>query len=101
MSDAYLQADNVDDLARMVVALLSELWVTRDRMAVMEKLLVERGALAPSEIDDFTPAGEFADELEALRDRMVGSVIGAPIAPKDRSVEAILARAGLKRPETA
>ncbi len=37
-------------------------------------------------------------ELEALRDRMVTNVIGAPLVAKARSVDAILERAKLTRP---
>jgi hypothetical protein len=37
--------------------------------------------------------------MEKLRDRIVTAVIGAPVAAKERSVDQIIERAGLKRPQ--
>lgn len=98
MSNSYLGPDNVDDLGRMVTALLTELWITRDRVAVLERVLQERGIVLPGEINDYIPDAAFEAELETLRDRMAGNVIGAPLAARERSVDQILARAGMKRP---
>lgn len=98
MSNSYLGPDNVDDLGRMVTALLTELWITRDRLAVLEQVLRERGIVLPGEIDDYIPDAAFEAELETLRDRMAGNVIGAPLAARERSVDQILARAGMQRP---
>jgi hypothetical protein len=101
MSTPYLTADNVDDLGRMTLALLAELWIVRDRMAVMEQLMIERGALAAGEIDDYAPDAALADTLERLRTRMATAVVGAPIAAVERSVDQILTRAGMARPTPA
>jgi hypothetical protein len=98
MGNIYLDENNIDDLGRMVTALLSELWIMRDRMAIMEKQLEENKIIPPGAIDDFVPSPAVSAELEILRDRMVASVIGAPLAAKDRSVDAILARAKMSRP---
>jgi len=98
MSDSYLRADDTDALARMVLALLSEVWIVRDRAAIMEKLLIDHGVLAEGAVEEFVPSAEFALELEKLRNRLVGNVVGAPLASEDRSVDAILSRAGMKRP---
>jgi hypothetical protein len=99
MSNTYLGPDNVDDLGRMVTALLTELWITRDRLAVLERLVEEKGVVLPGEIDDYIPDAAFEAELETLRDRMAGNVIGAPLAARERSVDQILARAGMTRPD--
>lgn len=102
MPKPYLTPDNVDDLGRMVVALLSELWVTRDRLAVAEALLAQKGVLTAEEIEAFQPDPELAAQIDATRDRMVASVLGAPIAGTDRTVDAILERAGFSRtPDSA
>jgi hypothetical protein len=98
MSNIYLNEDNIDDLARMLTALLSEVWIMRDRMAIMEKMMGDKLGLTSKDLDDYVPPPEFSKELETLRDRMVNNVIGAPIAAKERSVDAILARAKLTRP---
>ena len=96
MANIYLDADNVDDLGRMVSALLSELWIMRDRMAILESLLERANVLNAEQIDNhaFTPAEEL--ELEKLRDRIVASVVGAPIAAREHHVHQILGRAGFE-----
>jgi hypothetical protein len=101
MAETYLDQNNIDDLGRMVTALLSELWIMRDRMAILEKLLADQNIVVPGAIDDFRPSPAFSAELETLRDRMVASVIGAPLAARERSVDAILARAGMTRPQSS
>ncbi|MCE7796259.1 hypothetical protein LWE61_06750 [Sphingobium sufflavum] len=100
MSNTYLGPDNIDDLGRMVTALLTELWITRDRVAVLERMLEDKGMLLPGEANDYIPDAGFEAELETLRDRMAGNVIGAPLAARERSVDQILARAGMKRPDS-
>ena len=97
MADTYLAAGNVDDLGRMLMALLGEHWILRDRFAIREHLMIERGVLAAGELDDHVPSPELSAAISMLRERAVTAVIGAPLAAADRSVEAILARAGLGR----
>lgn len=93
-----LSSDNIDDLGTMIFGLLSELWVTRDRLATMEKLLVDQGSLHQDAVDDFVPDEEFSTKLETLRDRMVEEVIGATLLEEGMGVDALLERAKLKRP---
>ena len=95
MTDTYLSTGNIDDLGRMVMALVGELWVTRDRLAALEALLGEKEIIAAGVLDDFVPSPEQAKSLEVMRDRLVSSVLGAPIAAHERSVDDILKRAGL------
>jgi len=98
MSNTYLGPDNIDDLGRMVTALLTELWITRDRVAVLEQLLEDKKIVLPGEVDDYIPSEDFEADLERIRDRMAANVIGAPLAARERSVDQILARAGMERP---
>jgi dienelactone hydrolase len=98
MTQEYLTPHNVDDLGRMIVALVCELWITRDRLAVVEELLVEKGTIAPGAVDGFEWPADRAAAMEHLRDKVVGAIIGAPLAGQDRSIEAILERAGLRVP---
>jgi len=98
MANIYLSEDNIDDLARMLTALMSEVWIMRDRMAVMEALIGEKIGLSSKDLDDFIPTADFSAQLEALRDRFVSNVVGAPLAARERSVDAILERAQMKRP---
>jgi len=98
MTKTYLDGNNIDDLGRMVTALLTELWIVRDRLAVVERLYGEKIGINSAAIDDFIPDDTFARRIEAVRDRMVGAVVGAPLAARERSVDEILARAGMARP---
>lgn len=95
-----LGEQNIDDLGDMVLALLTELWIVRDRLAIMEKLLTQRGGLHPGEIEDFQPDKEFSAQLDAMRERLVTEVIGAPLLTEGMKVDEILARAGLTRPKS-
>ena len=94
MANTYLTENNIDDLGRMVVGLLSELWIMRDRMAILEQVLVKSGALKPDAVDAFSWTPEQAVEIDRLRDQMVAAVIGAPLAAEERDIDKILMRAG-------
>ncbi len=83
-----------DQLTAMLMALLSEHWILRDRFALLESFMIERGLLLDGELDDHVPTPAQAAMLERLRDRTAAAVIGAPLAADQRSVAAILARAG-------
>jgi hypothetical protein len=76
----YLNDRSVDDLARMVTALLSELWIVRDRMAILEDALTKKRVLAEGEIEAYAPDPALEAELERLRDTMVAKVAGAPFS---------------------
>jgi hypothetical protein len=93
MAEPYLGPESVEDLGRMLMALLTEHWILRDRFALLEALMIERGALAEGELEDYVPGPAMAERIQALRARTVSAVIGAPLAARDRSVEAIIARA--------
>ncbi len=89
----YLGAESVTDVARMVMALMAEVWIVRDRQIVTEYLLETRGSITRADLDDFVPEGDLAARLEAERDRFARLVAGAPIAGVKRSVSDILERA--------
>jgi hypothetical protein len=75
---AYTHDEKYDALVRMHTELLSEMWIMRDRMMVMEYLLEKRLGLSAREIDDFDPPPEFESRLLAERDALVRRVVGAP-----------------------
>lgn len=101
MTDTKLDTGNVDDLGRMVMALVQEVWIMRDRMAITELLLAERTGITAADIDDYVPSADTAVELERLRDQFAARIVGAPIAARERSVDQILQRAGFTRPSKA
>jgi hypothetical protein len=77
--DSYLKDELLDNLGRMTFQLLSELWITRDRLAVVEQLLADKGVVGPREADDYTPTADVAERLEAMRKLMVDNVLSAPV----------------------
>ena len=87
----YLLAEHLDYLARMNMELLAELWIARDRLAVLEELVTAKGVLEPGEIDEFVPPEDFAGKLEKLRDDMVSNILGAPFK-NDHTVESLVAK---------
>ena len=92
--ESYLKDELLDNLGRMTFQLLSELWITRDRLAVVEQLLVDHGVVGPREADDYTPAAEFAERLEAMRKLMVDNVLSAPVR-HELSVQDLADKGGL------
>jgi hypothetical protein len=74
----YLGDERFDQLARMMFQLLSEVWVMRDRMVVMEELLQRKKVMSADELDAFVPDAQLEARLDALRQQMVEAVLGAP-----------------------
>ncbi|MBT0670036.1 hypothetical protein HT136_16850 [Novosphingobium profundi] len=97
----YLPPESTTDVARMVMALMSEVWIARDRQIVTEYLLETKGSVTRAELDDFVPTGELAEAIAAERQRFANLVAGAPLAARQRSVAQILERAGMARPGTS
>jgi hypothetical protein len=65
----------VGRLSAMVMALLGELTVTRERLDTVERLLEAAGTLRQSDIEAFDPQGPVAAEREQLRKRQIGKVL--------------------------
>lgn len=92
----YLDANSTTDVARIVMALASEVWVMRDRQIIIEHLMEKHGSVSSEQIDNFVPNPELAEKIQRERERFITLVAGAPIADVDRSVNTILERAGLR-----
>ena len=97
----YLHQSNVEDLGRMLMALLSEFWILRDRVAILEEMLGDKVGISSGDIDNYVPSPEFEARLQTLRDQVATAVVAAPLLAEDRSIDTILKLAGLKRPDTA
>ncbi|WP_150241075.1 hypothetical protein [Nocardiopsis quinghaiensis] len=65
---------HMDALFSITMELASELWVLRDRLAVVEQLLDEHGTLARDDIEKAQPRGEFAEQLARERERFLTRV---------------------------
>lgn len=82
----YLGSARLDDLARMITELASELWILKDRNTVLEKLLAEAGVVAPETIDGYQPDAETAATLAAERSAFAARIFGA-VLPNDQRLE--------------
>jgi hypothetical protein len=65
----------VSRLSAMVMALLGELTVTRERLDTVERLLEAARVLRQADIEAFAPEGQAAVERERLRKRQIGKVM--------------------------
>jgi hypothetical protein len=70
----------IDKLTQALMHLAGELWVMRDRQAVLERLLAEGGVSAPTLIDSYRPDAALAEKLAAEREAFVASIV-AILAP--------------------
>jgi hypothetical protein len=72
-----LKPDQIDDVAKAVLALARELWVTRDRQIAVEAVLAARGIDIAAAVDAFEPDAETQKRLNTERDRLIGAVVAA------------------------
>lgn len=84
----YLQPEDVDALARQNAQLMTELWIVKDRLTLLETLLEEKGLVDRKTLNDMEPEGALEDELRREREAYIDRVIG--LDPKDRTVEALM-----------
>lgn len=66
----------IDKLTHALLHVAGELWVTRDRQAVLERLLAEGGLSAPGLIDSYRPDAALAEKQAAEREAFVASILG-------------------------
>lgn len=88
-TEHYLDSKRLDDIARMVTELASEVWILRDRNMVLEHLLAEKGALDPQALQELRPSGELLERIHTERTDFVRRVFGAVLGQEER-VEAAL-----------
>ena len=69
----------VDALTSMVIALLGEVAVLRDRLDASERLSKAAGSFGPGEVDRFKPDAETNTSRQATRDAMYDRVLGVGV----------------------
>ena len=74
---SYLGSNDLDALARFNTELLSELWILRDRVRVLEHLLTQADVIAADAVDRFEPPEDLSAALLKERDELVARVAGA------------------------
>lgn len=73
----YVDA-GTDRFAAVVLRLASELWVARERIDTLERLLAQAGVLQLGSIDGFKPDDAASGERQAARQEFIGTVL-APL----------------------
>ncbi|MFN3288785.1 MAG: hypothetical protein ACK40H_10070 [Sphingomonadaceae bacterium] len=72
---ASLHPGQLDHLGKALLALARELWVTRDRLMVLEAVLEARGIPVSQAIADFQPDAALAARLAAERDALARAIV--------------------------
>ncbi len=74
MSDGYLGDERLNELARLCMALLREVWILRDRQLALERILDDRNVLDRAALEDFDPDPEHEERIRLEVDRLVDRV---------------------------
>lgn len=78
-NQVFLDNPHVDSLITVVIALGAEIWESRHRMLIMERLLETKGKVTEELIEQYVPSEEDAQRWDALKAAMterVYSVLG-------------------------
>jgi hypothetical protein len=75
-------AARIDKLTQALLHVASELWATRDRQAVLERLLADGGAITPDLIEGYRPDDALAATLTTEREAFIANILGY-LAPDD------------------
>jgi hypothetical protein len=74
---AFFEEPTLDRLLAVTLELGAELWVQRERMRVVERLLGEKGVVTSAMIEQYQPDEAEIAESRAQRDAFVRRVFGA------------------------
>jgi hypothetical protein len=83
MAENNLRADDIDRLGQALLTLTSELWVTRDRVRILEAALVNAGVLTADAVNQLQPDAALQAELDAERARLIDALLTALAREKD------------------
>jgi hypothetical protein len=81
----YLQPEDIETLARQNVQLMTELWITKDRLFVLEDMLEKKGIIDRKIFESIEPEENLSKELEAQRVAYIKRIMG--ILPEQRTTE--------------
>jgi len=71
LSDGYLGDERLNELARLCISLMREVWLLRDRQMLLEKVLTDRELIDATQIDAFDPDPQTEERLRLEVDRFV------------------------------
>jgi len=70
----HLGDERLDELARINLGLMKEIWLLRDRLMVLERLLERKGIVARLEMDRDEPDPQAEAEIRMEVDRLIARV---------------------------
>src|SRR5438093_12490003 len=74
VSGPYIGDARIDELARMCIGLMKEIWLLRDRQMVLERLLERHGVVERHAIERDEPDSQAEAEIRVEVDRMISRV---------------------------
>ena len=74
LSTGYIGDDRLDELARISIGLMKEIWLLRDRQMVLERLLDSQGLVERRLIELDEPDHRAEAEIRMEADRMIARV---------------------------
>ena len=96
----FFDESYVDALMRINTELLTELWIVKDRLFILEKILSENSKLEKNQVDNYVPNGEFLEFLDKEREKFIKRVIESPFREKEnRTVDSILSSEKISKPD--
>ena len=86
----WLGDEMLDRMMNVIMGLAEELYVTRDRLKVMERVLEGRGSLNREELNNWKPDQNQQDEILSDRDAFIQAILGRALdkPPQDDVSEA-------------
>lgn len=81
----FFGTQGMDEVVGIAMALASELWVVKERLAGLEQMIAATGTLTAQQIESFRPSGAFEKDLAAERAQFLERVF---IALKERAASA-------------
>lgn len=73
--DYFLDHPTIDKVMKIVMALARESYVTRDRLALIEKTLDEKGVVYSKDLDEYEPTAEEQAAIDQRRDEYISSIL--------------------------
>ena len=70
----FFDAQGVDELVSMVMALAQELWTVKERNAVIEALATEKGLITPDDIENYPLSDEQKAKLDEERQAFIDRI---------------------------
>lgn len=71
----FFEDEALDRAVGMIMTLAAELYVTRDRLTVLERTLAAKGILSRSDLDDYQPDEEALAQDAADRDAFTAALM--------------------------